>query len=56
VFAKLKKMKVFILKDTPLVRLTSAYRKKNILSMDFLTFLDDRPVTKDEVILAKAWS
>ena len=52
----MKRVKVLILKETPFVRLTSAYRKKVILSMKYLTFLDDRPITKDEKTLAKAWS
>jgi hypothetical protein len=34
-----------MMKDTPFVRTTSAYRKQVILAAKNLTFLDERPVT-----------
>jgi len=38
-------LKVLMMKETPFVRTTSAYRKQIILAATKLTFLDERPVT-----------
>jgi hypothetical protein len=43
------------LKDTKFSRGMPNYRKEMICKLKSLTFLDERPVTKDERMLAEAW-
>jgi hypothetical protein len=46
---------VLSLQKTTLNREVPSYRKETICASNSLLFLDDRPVTEDERMLAKAW-
>lgn len=43
------------IKDTKFSRGIPSYRKETICRLKSLTFLDERPVTKDERLMAEAW-
>ena len=43
------------LKDTKFSRGVPSYRKETICRVKKLTFLDERPVTSDERMMAEAW-
>jgi len=48
-------LSVLTLQKTKFNREVPSYRKETICASNSLLFLDDRPVTEDERMLAKAW-
>ncbi len=46
---------VMSLQKTSFNRQVPSYRKETICASNSLLFLDDRPVTEDERMLARAW-
>ena len=50
-----KALKVLYLTGNPIVKKIPQYRKTLIARMPILTFLDDRPVFKEDRIYAEAW-
>ena len=56
VFSKMRNLSVLYLKGNPVVKSISNYRKRLIVRIPGLKFLDDRPVFDDERRCSVAWS
>jgi len=52
---QLEDLKVLFMKSNPLIETMSFYRKRALVKVPHLTFLDDRPIFPNEKRLSEAW-
>jgi len=52
---QLEDLKVLYMKDNPLIKTTSFYRKRTLAKVPNVTYLDDRPIFPNEKRLSQAW-